>query len=493
MMKTVSVKFFLLFGILCCMFTFSLGQAQDKKVVLPDTPLGKIIEELFTVVNDGDDAMIINFVENRFSAAALKNQTAPGLTALLRNLKKQSGGAEILRVTPPTSEQPMYLTIKSKKGERFAQMTIGMNAKEGKLAGIGINKIENPAGQNWTQTLLSEKEMIAEIKRAIEIRAQNGDFSGAILIAKDDRILLNVAYGYADREAKILNTTKTQFHLASVGKMFTAAAIATLVKKGKISFTDTVGKLLPDFPNREIAEKVRVHHLLTHSAGLGTFFESPGFNPRKQYRTATEEVEVYKNEPLFFEPGAKMRYSNAGYSLLGAIIERVSGKTYLEYVRENVFKPLGMIDTGTNSVEVPATGGAVLYQPTDVDPFGLEPYNANRGILRSQPTGFGGGFSTSADLFKFARAYNTGKFLGQELTETMIAAKDGRNWGYGIVESKVNGETVRGHSGGGRADVAILWNSGYTVIVQTNATPPPAAALSSQIVRFITKQLSLRK
>jgi CubicO group peptidase (beta-lactamase class C family) len=335
--------------------------------------------------------------------------------------------------------------------------------------------------------------MIAEIKRAIEIRAQNGDFSGAILIAKDDRILLNVAYGYADREAKILNTTKTQFHLASVGKMFTAAAIATLVKKGKISFTDTVGKLLPDFPNREIAEKVRVHHLLTHSAGLGTFFESSGFNPRKQYRTATEEVEVYKNEPLFFEPGAKMRYSNAGYSLLGAIIERVSGKTYLEYVRENVFKPLGMIDTGTNSVEVPATGGAVLYQPTDVDPFGLEPYNANRGILRSQPTGFGGGFSTSADLFKFARAYNTGKFLGQELTETMIAAKDGRNWGYGIVESKVNGETVRGHSGGGRADVAILWNSGYTVIVQTNATPPPAAALSSQIVRFITKQLSLRK
>ncbi len=470
--------------------------AQSESAGFPATPLGNLAEEWVEVINEGDDARLKTFIENRFSSAALRQQTPESLLTLFRNLQKQGGGIEVLQVTPNIGEQPMSIIIKSKKGNHYAGVIIGMNAREGKLAGIGVRKQENPNADNWAQNLLTETEMINEIKRQVGKRAEDGDFSGVVLVAKNDRILLNEAFGYADREAKSANTPKTQFQMASVGKMFTTAAIAALVKAGRISFDDTVAKLLPDFPNQEIARKITVHQLLTHSSGMGTFFESPGFNPKTKYRNATEEIAVYKDEALFFEPGARWRYSNAGFSLLGAIIERVSGKTYLEFIRENVLKPLGMNDTDTNSFDVPAKNGAVLYQPTDEDPFGLEQFRADRAILNSQATGFGGGFTTAGDLFKFARGYRTGKLLGRELTEKIVTpkleARKNFKWGYGITETIVNGETVRGHSGGGRADLAILWNSGYTVVVLVNVTPPAAGSLSEKIVNFISRQEQLR-
>jgi CubicO group peptidase (beta-lactamase class C family) len=114
-------------------------------------------------------------------------------------------------------------------------------------------------------------------------------------------------------------------------------------------------------------------------------------------------------------------------------------------------------------------------------------------------TGFGGGYANTGDLFKFARAYRTGKLLGAEMTEILVTGKiaeDERNqmrWGYGIKERTINGEIVRGHSGGGRTDVQMLWNAGYTVIVQTNQTPPPVTVVSNEIVTFLTKQVHARK
>ena len=492
-------KAILIFSIFLLMLAVNAGtiSAKNQHSDFPATPLGIIAKEWVDAINQGDEAALRSFIENRFSSFALKNQNPDSLLTLFRNLQKQGGGIEVVRFSPNKGELPMEIIIKSKNGNRFANVIIGLNEKEGKLAGIGIRKIENPEDQNWARGVLTEREMIDEIKRQVAKSAENGDFSGVVLVAKDDKILLNEAYGYADREAKIPNTTKTGFHLASVGKMFTSAAIAKLVKAGKISYTDTVAKILPDYPNRDIAQKVTIHHLLTHTAGMGTFFQSPGFDRKIKYHNAAEEIAVYQDEPLFFEPGARWRYSNAGYSLLSAIIERVSGKTYLEYIRENVLKPLKMNDTDTNTNDIPAKNAAVLYQPTEVDPFGLEPLQADRGILTAQANGFGGGFSTATDLYKFARAFRTGNLLGQESIETLVApkipAQANQTSGYGIYERIVNGETVRGHSGGGRADVAILWNSGYIVVVQVNVIPTTAASVSGKIVDFITKQESLRK
>jgi CubicO group peptidase (beta-lactamase class C family) len=474
---------------------------QPREAELPTTPLGRMARGWLEAINGGSEAALKQFVETNFSASALRGQGAADYVRLFLKLRQQSGGLELLRVTPPVGENPMVLTAKTKRGHNFARIMLGEDSREpGKLIGLGVSRVEPPDAQGgWTERPLAEAEMIAEIKKRVERRAADGRFSGVVLVARNGRILLHEAHGSADREADAPNTKSTKFHLASVGKMFTAVAIAQLVKAGKLAYTDTVAKLLPDYPDRQAAEKITVHHLLTHSSGMGTFFDSPGYNAQRVHRNATEEIAVYKDEPLFFAPGARWRYSNAGFSLLGAIIERATGQTYLEYVRANIFRPLGMRDTDTNAPGEEAAGSAVLYTQSPDDPLGLDPYVANRRIRISHGTGFGDGSSTASDLLKFADALHSGRLLGAELTRTMVTPKidqndeSGRRWGYGIMERIVNGETIRGHSGGGRTDVQTLWTSGYTVIVQTNTVPPPATALSGEIINFMTRQLAARR
>jgi CubicO group peptidase (beta-lactamase class C family) len=507
----MSLKFL---GTFCCLFIFFTAgfgqqtspvvQTGTASIELPKTALGNIVGEWLAVVNQGDREEIRRFVETRFSANAFRNdRPADAYAAFFQNLHAQSGGIEIVKVTPPVGEMPMFLIVKSKNGGRYARISTALDKVEKeKLAGLGISKTESPYAKSLSEIHpqpLSEKEMLAAIEAKIAKRAAAGDFSGAVLIARDDKILFQKAYGFSDRDARIPNTLKTGFHLASTGKMFTGVAISQLVKAGKLSYDDTVAKLLPDYPNQEIAKKVTVHQLLVHSAGFGTFFWSPGFDAKRVFRNATEEIDVYKDEKLYLEPGSRWRYSNAGFSLLGAIIERVSEKTYLEYVRENILQPVGMSDTDTNNPGEIAANASILYLQSPSDPLGIEPYTPNREIRISHGRGFGDGFSTALDLFKFTRALRTGKLLDKEFTEKMVTGKidedekGSARWGYGIRERVVNGEIVRGHSGGGRTDVQMLWNSGYTVIVQTNKVPYPATMTSNEIIAFITRQNSLKK
>lgn len=141
--------------------------------------------------------------------------------------------------------------------------------------------------------------------------------------------------------------------------------------------------------------------------------------------------------------------------------------------------------------------GSVFYTQSPLDPLGLEPYVADRKLSSAPASGFVGGFSTAADMFKFLRAYRTGKLLGSELTQKVVEGKFNlekgtRRWSYGLSESLVNGEIVRGHQGGSRADMQMLWESDYTVIVLLNAIPPTVNTVSNEISAFITKQRTMR-
>ena len=475
------------------------GGAQTPAPEFPPTPLGRLARDWLDVINGGDEAAVRRFVEGGFSPNALRLRAVEEYVRLFAKLRQQSGGLELLRVTPPTSAAPMFILARSRRGDRHVRISTGFDEATGKLSGMGFDRVESPEAQRqnaWPERVAGEAEMISAVKAYVERRAAADLFSGVVLVAKDDRILLHVAHGLADQSSKTPNRPDTTFHLASVGKMFTSAAVARLVAEGKLSYSDTVAKLLPDYPNQEVARKITVHHLLTHTSGLGTFFNSPGYDAKRRYRDARDEFTAFKDEPLFFEPGAGYRYSNAGYSILGAIIERASGQNYLAYLREHIFAPLGMNDTDVNTPERIAPNTSVLYTQSPDDPLGADPFVPNLSFSSSRPTGFGDGHSNAADLFKFARAIRTGRLLGEEATRLHVTGKvseagpAGQLYGYGFTERTVNGEVVRGHSGGGRTDVQMLWGSGYTVIVQTNRLPPPATALANEITRFITKQIS---
>jgi CubicO group peptidase (beta-lactamase class C family) len=493
-----------LFNLLLVFFivTFACFSVAAQTKEFPATNFAKLVQEWLKMVDSGSEAEIKSFVENNFSTGALRSQSVLETVFIMRKLQKQSGGLEILSVTPPSGPYGMTMSVKSKRGAHYARIAVGEDSREpGKIIGFGIwkeNPPDKPTKINWEEKLLSESRMIEEIKRQVEKRAADGNFSGVVLIAKDDRVLLHVAHGLAERSFNVPNNLNTKFNLASVGKMFTATAIAQLVKQGKIAYDDKLIKHLPDFPNKAAAEKITIHQLLTHTAGMGTLFESPGYERLRRYRSSWDEVSAFANEELFFEPGARWRYSNAGYVTLGAVIERVSGMNYVDYVRENIFKPLGMNDTDSYPHDEVVPNMSVLYVQSPDDPLGIEPYVADHILAGFRGNGEGGGYSTALDLFKFARSYRTGKLLGADAQEVLVTPKvdeDGKGnnfWGYGVKQTTVNGEIVRGHSGGGRTHLQMLWNSGYTIIVQTNTVPPPVTALSNEIVQFMTRQIALR-
>ncbi len=232
------------------------------------------------------------------------------VTALLRN--KLTGGWEalIIRVEPDAPYR---------------------------ISAIGLDQPQPPDLQ--PEKKLTEKEMVEQLDAFMQKLADADVFSGAVLLAKNGQTLFKKAYGQADKDFVTPNRVDTKFNLGSMNKMFTAVAIAQLVEKGKISFDDPLSKFLPDFPNKEAAEKIKINHLLTHTSGLGNYFNRK-FNDssKERFRSVNEQMELARSETLAFEPGSRWAYSNTGFLVLGAVIEKVTGQSYYDYVRENIYR-----------------------------------------------------------------------------------------------------------------------------------------------------------
>jgi CubicO group peptidase (beta-lactamase class C family) len=173
---------------------------------------------------------------------------------------------------------------------------------------------------------LSEAEVTQSLAAFLEERAKDDRFSGVVLLAREGKPFFVKAYGLADKARNLPNNPQTKFNLGSMNKMFTAVAIAQLAEQGKLSFDDKVGKFLPDYPNKDVANKVTIHHLLTHTSGLGSYWNAKFDARRAQIKTVADYLALFADEPLLFEPGARFEYSNSGFIVLGAIVEKVSAR-----------------------------------------------------------------------------------------------------------------------------------------------------------------------
>ena len=241
--------------------------------------------------------------------------------------------------------------------------------------------------------------------RQVQAYVRNGDFSGSVLVAKDDHALFQKSYGMANYEWNIPNSENTKYHIASVTKTFTAAAILKLDREGKLRLSDPLSKYVPGFLN---GERITIEQLLTHTSGLPDFYSLPEY-PIKKYQRVTlaDLIAWVKTKPLDFLPGSKSSYSNTGYGFLAYIIEQVSGEPYEEYVAEAILKPAGMKETGTYRDETLIPGRASGYQPALGD-HGLRNAPAyDKAIL----TGSASMYSTSSDLLQWGRALQSGKLI----------------------------------------------------------------------------------
>ncbi len=300
---------------------------------------------------------------------------------------------------------------------------------------------------------ISQTELVRRMTTSLDSLAKVGQFSGVAVVAKNGVPIFQRAYGMADRERGIANNPETAFNLGSINKVFTQIAILQLRDAGKLDLDSTLSKYWPDYPNQEVARKITIRQLMRHTSGIGgNIFDPPAGGKRNDIRTLKDYLPLFVNQPLAFEPGTRNAYSNAGYVVLGLLVERLSGDDYYTYVREHIFKSAGMTRTGSFAVDSLPPNTAIGYTRGDEDAPLSTPLRPNGRDLPGRGSSAGGGYSTALDLVKFVQA----------LREQRIP--NGVPAGLGIA----------GGSGGMNAVVEGGLPGGYDLIVLANLDPPAA-------------------
>lgn len=282
---------------------------------------------------------------------------------------------------------------------------------------------------------------VARMERAIDLRVSTGQFMGAVLVAKDGKILINKGYGSANLDWKVPDSPTTKFRLGSVTKQFTAACLLLLEERGKLKIEDPVKKYLPDAP--AAWDQITIFNLLTHTSGIPNFTEFPDYRESEAKPATPEElVARFRAKPLDFAPGASWHYSNSGYVLLGYLIEKISGESYSKFLQENIFSPLGMKDSGYDSNTEVIPQHAVGYAPGPGGPV-VAGY-----IDMSIPLSAGGLYSTTGDLLRWEQALYGGKLLSAASLRKMTTPFR-ENYALGLgVRKTSNGDRIFSHGGG---------------------------------------------
>lgn len=268
-------------------------------------------------------------------------------------------------------------------------------------------------------------------------------FNGTALVADDGEVIYQGAMGLANADWQIANDLDTKFRLASVTKQFTAMLVLLLVKDGKLELNAPMTRYLPDYPAAS-GDQVTIHHLLNHTSGIPSYTDRPGFMSRdaKQALPVGEFIAKYCSDPLDFEPGTEFRYNNSAYFLLGAIIEAVTGQSYKEALRERIFDPLEMDDTGHDDAYAVLSKRATGYTDT------LGRRRVATWMDMSTPYSAGALYSTTGDMWKWDRALRAKTLLDGEL-EARMFTPGAEHYGYGwFIEPNEADEPLIYHTGG---------------------------------------------
>lgn len=280
----------------------------------------------------------------------------------------------------------------------------------------------------------------ARMDRIVQASAEAGTFSGAVLVARDGEVLLDKGYGLANREWLIPNDGDTEFRLGSITKQFTAVAIMILNERGLVDLDAPMKTWLPDAP--AAWDQVTVRRLLAHTAGIPNFTSFDDFQSTKALPATLDSlIARFRDRPLDFQPGEGRKYSNSGYVLLTAVIEKASGKSYGDFLSETLFQPLGMRDTGYDRNTVILPRRASGYTPTAGGVINAEHWDM------SIPQGAGGLYSTSHDLLKWEQGLFGGRVLRPASLELLTTpVRDG--YAFGVFAIEAEGNNTIAHSGG---------------------------------------------
>ncbi len=458
----------------------------------PQTPEGKVLEEFITEFNKGDEALMLEFIKTHFSPALLAKRSAEQHTAMMVDMRLLIGTVSILSMTERPDGKTEALAC-NRSGTFWPNIILKLDAAPSTLIrnfGIGMSGVTPP--ESVVIDRMPDKALAAKLETLLADLVAHDEFSGTVLVARNGKPFFHKAYGYANLATKEKNAKDTKYNIASMGKMLSSVAIAQLVQVGKLSYDDKVGKLLPDYPNADVAAKVSVKQLLTHTSGLSDVFTDEYFEKKGDFRNTADWLGLFVNEPLLFEPGTDMAYSNAGFVVLGAILEKLSGMSYHDYIRTHIVSPSNMKNTGPFPKAEKAKGLAVGYTFGETREAG-EVRTENWDCLPY--SGFAaGGYSASApDFLAFAEALRTNKLLDEKytnlITSTKVEMGPDAGYGYGFDAYTIGSMRVVGHSGGIEGVSTMLQiypDQGIVVVIFSNYDFPSA----EMVAGFIQSRLS---
>ncbi len=461
--------------ILCLCFQ-TIANAQTIKGDFIDNttfPVGRIgvtVQHIISTINANDKKTIKEFIENSF-AEDFQNMVPMEMhQGHFLNYYRQTGGVTFysIRTYGDDEQQGTVLIVKDRNYDSWRKIRFSFVDKSGLLLqGIGFSPAEIPI--DILETKISSSELVAKTRKTVEKLSNLDLFSGSILIAKGSDILYQDAKGEASKRFHVKNNLETKFNLGSMNKMFTSVAILQLVERNLIALEDPVSKYVDEtWLPTEITSKINIHHLLSHTSGLGSYFNEDFWNgSRALFRNINDFKPLVKEDSLAFEPGEEYRYSNTGMLLLGVIIQEATKQDYFEYVASNIFRPTHMFNTNSYEMDQPVENLAIGYEPAD-NAYGWI-NNLYKHVIKGGPAG--GGFSTVGDLHKFAVALVNEKLVSKKLLDMLWTDHSNEGYGYGFeINQSASGKVV-GHSGGFpglNANLDIFLDNGYVVVVMSN-------------------------
>jgi CubicO group peptidase (beta-lactamase class C family) len=462
----VLIKKFMLVWLIC----FVCASAAARQAAQSESPAERRAKEFARLIDSGNRAELVKYAKENFAPNFLNVPMEQHLS-FFSWVHDATRGVEFHSLQDGKPNEATVLLKAKLTGQWLALLVRVESEAPHRIAGLGLREPKPPTDAQPAKKLTNE-QIAQELKAFVSKLADADVFSGTVLFAKDGVPIFKGAYGMANKDFNAPNRIDTKFNLGSMNKMFTAVAIAQLVERGKLSFDDPLSKFLPDFPDKAAAEKIRIKHLLTHTAGLGGYFSKPwGESSRALYRTVDDMMKrAAADEKLLFEPGTRWQYSNTGMLVLGKVIEKVTGQSYYDYVRENIAIPAGMLNTDCYELDKVNSNLAVGYDKQFTDNGVFFTNNIFAHVLRGGPQG--GGYSTVEDLLKFDLALRSNRLVGAEYVKLLLSAKPELNspdYGYGFqVDPELK---VAGHGGGFigiNSNLDMFLGTGWTAIVMSN-------------------------
>jgi CubicO group peptidase (beta-lactamase class C family) len=373
------------------------------------------------------------------------------------------------------------------------------------VVGCSAQASQRPRGHGGGE--VATPPHLAPLAAYLREQADADEFSGAVVVLRDGKQVFGAAHGFANRSRNERITTSTKFNLGSVDKLITRIALWQLAQQGRLRMTDTVGRLLPDFPNADVRNHVTVRQLYGMSSGVGNFWNAEYLRRRETINSVDDYLSLFAKDSLAFRPGERQMYSNGGYVILGKIIERLSGMSYHDYVRRYIADPAGMGSTRHYRLDERVDDRAVGYtRQTESSMLasdgpgtamtagaaGMRGGAASTGaapapspVAARRPNTFslagrggpaGGGYSTVHDFAKLDHALRHDLLLSAAFTDSLLGPALRRREG-GVVQY--------GGGGPGTNTQFAMFPDGHTAIVFSNYDPPAATRVYQRISALV--------